>query len=38
VTREHHITDAVAATGLELTADEVGRLDEHYVPRAPEGF
>jgi aryl-alcohol dehydrogenase-like predicted oxidoreductase len=38
VTREHHITDAVAATELELTADEVSRLDEHYVPHAPAGF
>ena len=38
VTKEHHITDAVAATELELTADEVSRLDEHYVPRYPEGF
>jgi len=37
-TKEHHITDAVAATELELTADEVSRLDEHYTPHAPEGF
>jgi aryl-alcohol dehydrogenase-like predicted oxidoreductase len=37
-TKEHHITDAVAATELELTADEVSRLDEHYTPHTPEGF
>jgi 1-deoxyxylulose-5-phosphate synthase len=38
VTREQHLTDAVAAAGLRLGDDEVRRLEEHYSPRAPEGF
>jgi 1-deoxyxylulose-5-phosphate synthase len=38
VTKEHHLSDAVAAVDLELTDDELRRLEEHYVPRAPEGF
>ncbi|HJR25790.1 MAG TPA: aldo/keto reductase, partial [Acidimicrobiales bacterium] len=31
-TKEHHVTDAVAAEALELTDDEVQRLEEPYVP------
>jgi len=38
VTKEHHLTDAVAAAELTLSDDEVGRLEEHYTPRTPEGF
>jgi aryl-alcohol dehydrogenase-like predicted oxidoreductase len=38
VTKEHHITDAVAAVELELSDDELTRLEENYVPRAPEGY
>jgi aryl-alcohol dehydrogenase-like predicted oxidoreductase len=38
VTKEHHLADAVAAAELRLSDDEVGRLEEHYAPRAPEGF
>lgn len=38
LTKEQQITDAIAATELNLTADEVGRLEEHYAPRVPEGF
>jgi 1-deoxyxylulose-5-phosphate synthase len=38
VTRESHLSDAVAAVDLRLSADEVARLEEHYVPHAPEGF
>jgi 1-deoxyxylulose-5-phosphate synthase len=38
VTKEHHVTDAVAAVELELSEDELTRLEEHYVPRAPEGY
>jgi aryl-alcohol dehydrogenase-like predicted oxidoreductase len=38
VPKEHHITDAVAAVELELSDDELTRLEENYVPRAPEGY
>jgi 1-deoxyxylulose-5-phosphate synthase len=38
VTKEHHVTDAVAAVELELSEDELTRLEENYVPRAPEGY
>jgi aryl-alcohol dehydrogenase-like predicted oxidoreductase len=38
VTRGQHLTDALAAVDLRLTADEVRRLEEHYVPHAAEGF
>jgi 1-deoxyxylulose-5-phosphate synthase len=31
-TKEHHVTDAIAAEALELTDDEVQRLEEPYVP------
>ena len=34
-TRPHHLADAVAALDLALTADEVGRLEEPYVPQEP---
>jgi aryl-alcohol dehydrogenase-like predicted oxidoreductase len=37
-TKERHITDAVAASELELSDDEVARLEENYAPRAPEGY
>ena len=38
VTKPDHLTDAVAAVDLPLTTDELSRLEEHYVPHAPEGF
>jgi aryl-alcohol dehydrogenase-like predicted oxidoreductase len=38
VAKEHHLSDAVAAVDLQLSDDELRRLEEHYVPRAPEGF
>jgi 1-deoxyxylulose-5-phosphate synthase len=31
-TRLEHVTDAIAAAGLELTDDECSRLEEPYVP------
>jgi aryl-alcohol dehydrogenase-like predicted oxidoreductase len=31
-TKPHHLDDAVAALGLELTADEVALLEEAYLP------
>jgi aryl-alcohol dehydrogenase-like predicted oxidoreductase len=36
-TKEAHVDDAVAAAALELTADEVARLEELYVPHAVSG-
>ncbi|MFG3042980.1 aldo/keto reductase [Streptomyces sp. NPDC048330] len=33
-TRPHHLTDAVAALGLELDAAETARLEAPYVPHA----
>ena len=38
VTTEHHISDAVAALDVDLTADEVSRLEEPYVPLENTGF
>lgn len=37
-TRMQHLDDAVAASELVLTDDELRRLEEHYVPHAMEGF
>jgi aryl-alcohol dehydrogenase-like predicted oxidoreductase len=37
-TKLQHLADAVAAVELPLGEDEIARLEEHYVPRAPEGF
>jgi aryl-alcohol dehydrogenase-like predicted oxidoreductase len=37
-TKEHHIDDAVAATEITLTDDEVTRLESAYTPRVPSGF
>ncbi|WP_421992581.1 aldo/keto reductase [Qipengyuania sp.] len=36
-TKDGHIGAAVAAMGLELTAEEVRRLEEPYMPKAPVG-
>ncbi|MDO8213489.1 aldo/keto reductase [Conexibacter sp. CPCC 206217] len=38
VTKESHLTDALATVEVELSADELQRLEQHYVPHAPEGF
>jgi len=38
VTKDHHVSDAVAAAELELSDEELTRLGEHYVPHSPEGF
>jgi aryl-alcohol dehydrogenase-like predicted oxidoreductase len=38
VTQAEHVRDAVAAVELRLSADELRRLEEHYVPHVPEGF
>lgn len=37
-TKERHFDDAVAAVQLELTQDEVRRLEEAYTPRYPAWF
>jgi 1-deoxyxylulose-5-phosphate synthase len=36
-TKEHHLADALAAEQLTLSADEVARLEEPYVPHAISG-
>jgi aryl-alcohol dehydrogenase-like predicted oxidoreductase len=38
VTKAEHLADAVASVDLTLSADELRRLEEHYVPHQPEGF
>jgi aryl-alcohol dehydrogenase-like predicted oxidoreductase len=37
-TKPHHLEDAVAALALELSPDEMGRLEEPYVPHPVLGF
>ena len=37
-TKPHHLDDAVAALTLELTDDDVERLESLYVPHAVTGF
>ncbi|MCM0620145.1 aldo/keto reductase [Nocardioides bruguierae] len=37
-TKPHHLTDAVAALGLDLSDDEVTLLEASYTPRLPTGF
>ncbi len=37
-TKLGHLTDAVAALDLVLTADEVASLEEHYTPHVPKSF
>jgi 1-deoxyxylulose-5-phosphate synthase len=38
VTKEHHLDDAVAAVDVQLTDEEVARLEEPYTPHAVAGF
>ena len=38
VTKPEHIDDAVAAVDVELSADEVARLEEPYTPHSVVGF
>lgn len=38
VTKEHHLTDAVAALDVKLTDDDLALLEENYTPHHPEGF
>ena len=37
-TKPHHLDDAVAAVDLELTPEEIARLEEPYVPHRVAGF
>jgi aryl-alcohol dehydrogenase-like predicted oxidoreductase len=37
-TRPHHLDDAVAALSLKLSPEDVGRLEEPYVPHPVLGF
>jgi aryl-alcohol dehydrogenase-like predicted oxidoreductase len=37
-TKEHHLSDAVAALDLELTEEEVTSLERPYTPRQPTYF
>lgn len=37
-TKPHHLTDAAAALEIELTADEVDKLETPYAPHLPTGF
>jgi aryl-alcohol dehydrogenase-like predicted oxidoreductase len=36
-TRVEHLDDAIRAVGLALTEDEIGRLEDPYVPHAISG-
>ena len=36
--KPEHLTDAVAALSLKLTADEIASLERPYVPRNVSGF
>ncbi len=37
-TKPHHLADAVAALALELTDEEIARLEQPYAPHLPAGF
>ncbi|MFL9874551.1 aldo/keto reductase [Paraburkholderia megapolitana] len=37
-TKLHHLDDAVAALSLELSSDEIAKLEELYVPHTVAGF
>lgn len=36
--KPHHLTDAVAAASLKLSAEEIASLEEPYVPHRTVGF
>ncbi|HEY3238007.1 MAG TPA: aldo/keto reductase, partial [Acidimicrobiia bacterium] len=38
VTKAHHLDDAVAAVDLNLTPQEIGTLEQPYVPHPVAGF
>ena len=37
-TKPHHLDDAVAAVDVELSAEEIARLEAPYVPHRVAGF
>jgi aryl-alcohol dehydrogenase-like predicted oxidoreductase len=37
-TKPHHLPDAVAALGIQLSDDEIRAVEEPYTPRPPTGF
>jgi 1-deoxyxylulose-5-phosphate synthase len=37
-TRFHHLDDAIASVEVTLSRDEIGALEEPYVPHAVAGF
>ena len=37
-TKPHHVDDAVAALDVELSDEEIARLEEPYVPHRVAGF
>lgn len=37
-TKSRHLSDAVAALDIQLTDEQVGRLEGAYTPRMPTGF
>lgn len=37
-TKMSHLDDAVASVGLELSEDEIARLEAPYTPHAVSGF
>jgi 1-deoxyxylulose-5-phosphate synthase len=37
-TKPHHLDDAIASIGIELTADEIRTLEEPYTPQPTQGF
>src|SRR3984885_3997016 len=37
-TKRHHLDDAIAALALKLSTEEIGRLEEPYMPHAVSGF
>ncbi|MGQ3479672.1 aldo/keto reductase [Paenibacillus sp. TY11] len=37
-TKEHHLTDAVAALEIKLTPDEIEQLEKPYIPHQVKGF
>ena len=38
VTKQHHLSDAVAALDLQLSEDEITDLEKPYVPRQATWF
>jgi aryl-alcohol dehydrogenase-like predicted oxidoreductase len=37
-TKQHHLDDAVGGVSVKLSAEEIARLEEPYVPHAISGF